>query len=465
MFFDTHISFRVIYLDDDIRNTKLGISVSKSSAADLKMIQNDRLKFLHNPLIAYLNINSFRNKIIDLGEILKELPLDYLVISETKLDESFPNAQFKLNGYDVRARRDRQRHGGGLIEFVRQGFICKRLKKYELNCSECICSEFTISKKKWICFSIYRLPSTENIKTFFEEMNEVSSKALCKYENLIVTGDFNMDIKSSNSDKGKLENFCNPFNLTNLVHSETYFMKSSKSIIDLILTSKPLHFQKTHVVETGLSENHKMSSTFFKACSSKLRTKVIYYRSYKKFNESDFLCSLKKANFNFSKNDPNQNYNLLTDKFLVIVNKHAPLKKKFVRGNNAPFMNREFQKEIHVRSRLRNKYWVEPSAENKAAYKKQRNKCVKIRRTSIIRYMYKTSEKGIETNKSFWNFIKPFMTNKGMIASNVITLIEGKNVITDEYEISQTFNRHYINIVEKSCGSKPNKIGTIFKLQ
>ena len=58
------------------------------------------------------------------GEILKDLSLDYIAISETKLDESFPNSQFKLNGYEVRARRDRHKHGGGLIEFVRQGFIC-----------------------------------------------------------------------------------------------------------------------------------------------------------------------------------------------------------------------------------------------------------------------------------------------------------------------------------------------------
>ena len=96
-------------------------------------------------------------------------------------------------------------------------------------------------------------------------------------------------------------------------------------------------------------------------------------------------------------------------------------------------MNREFQKEIYVSSRLRNKFCDEASAENKAAYKKQRNKCVKIRRKSIKRYMDKVSEKGIETNKSFWNFVKPFMTNKGMVASNDLTLIEGKNVITDEY--------------------------------
>ena len=154
------------------------------------MLQNGRLQFLHNPLIACSNINSLRNKVIDLGEILEDLPLDYLVISETKLDESFPNSQFKLNEYEIRARRDRHKHGGGLTEFVWQGFICKRLKKYEPNYSERICSDFTISKKKWICFSIYRPSSTENIKRFFEEMNAVTSKALCKYENLILMGDF-----------------------------------------------------------------------------------------------------------------------------------------------------------------------------------------------------------------------------------------------------------------------------------
>ena len=74
--------------------------------------------------------------------------------------------------------------------------------------------------------------------------------------------------------------------------------------------------------------------------------------------------------------------------------------------------------------------------------------------------MDKVSEKGTETNKSFWNVIKPFMTNKCMIDNNDIILIEGENVITDEYEISQTFNKHYINFAEKSSGNKPNKIGT-----
>ena len=117
-------------------------------------------------------------------------------------------------------------------------------------------------------------------------------------------------------------------------------------------------------------------------------------------NQISYAVS-KNANFDFLKGDPNQNYNLLTDKFLGFVNKHAPLKKKFVRGNNVPFTNSEFQKDIYVRSRLRNNYWVEPSAENKAMYKKQRNKCVKIRRKSLRNTWIKFQKKISKLTKVF----------------------------------------------------------------
>ena len=51
-----------------------------------------------------------------------------------------------------------------------------------------------------------------------------------------------------------------------------------------------------------------------------------------------------------------------------------------------------------------------------------------------------------------------------MIGSNDITLTDVRNVITDEYEISQALNKHYINIVEKGCGNKPNEIATLRSL-
>ena len=47
--------------------------------------------------MSYLNINSLRKKIINLREVEKFLELDYFVISETKIDESFSSQQFTMD--------------------------------------------------------------------------------------------------------------------------------------------------------------------------------------------------------------------------------------------------------------------------------------------------------------------------------------------------------------------------------
>ena len=86
----------------------------------------NRLKHPRNPLIGYLNINSLRNKIVDAREVFGKLQLDYFVLSETKLDDSFPSAQFYIENFEIRNRRDRDKNGGGLIEFVKKGFISKK---------------------------------------------------------------------------------------------------------------------------------------------------------------------------------------------------------------------------------------------------------------------------------------------------------------------------------------------------
>ena len=89
---------------------------------------------------------------------MKNLSLDYLIFGETKIDESFPAFQFNVEGYEIRARCDRDKYGGSLIDFVLRGLIYKRLRYYEPKYSKSLCSELTFTNKKWICFSIYRPP-------------------------------------------------------------------------------------------------------------------------------------------------------------------------------------------------------------------------------------------------------------------------------------------------------------------
>ena len=68
--------------------------------------QKHTKKHHKNPLIGYLIITSLRNKITDLWINMKTLSLDCLDLSETKIDESFPTAQFNVEGYEIRAKHD-----------------------------------------------------------------------------------------------------------------------------------------------------------------------------------------------------------------------------------------------------------------------------------------------------------------------------------------------------------------------
>ena len=77
---------------------------------------------------------------------------------------------------------------------------------------------------------------------------------MSNYENIILMGDFNIDIKCKGVGSNNLSDFCDLFHLTNIVKSDTSFTSCwhHTSLTDLILTNKPSSFNTTLVTETGL---------------------------------------------------------------------------------------------------------------------------------------------------------------------------------------------------------------------
>ena len=106
----------------------------------------------------------------------------------------------------------------------------------------------------------------------------------------------------------------------------------------------------------------------------------------KTLDEQNFIVGVKNANLSFQRNDPNENYSALTNTFSLIVEKNVPYKKKIVRAKHAPFITKDLRKTIYRRSRLKNKFIKNPSEVNEKLYKRQRNKCVLIRKKSMKQY-------------------------------------------------------------------------------
>ena len=91
---------------------------------DLKIL---RLKFPQNLIIAQININPIQNKLETLVSLVTS-DIDILMISEAKIDESFPLSQFMIDGFSMPYRRDRNAHGGGILVYFRNNIAAKLLK-------------------------------------------------------------------------------------------------------------------------------------------------------------------------------------------------------------------------------------------------------------------------------------------------------------------------------------------------
>lgn len=128
--------------------------------------------------------------------------------------------------------------------------------------------------------------------------------------------------------------------------------------------------------------------------------------------------------------------------------KHAPMKQKYVRANESPFMTKTLKKEIMNRSRLKNKYLKENSEKNKKAYSKQRNLCTSLLRKEKKTYFENLDTSKITDNKMFWKTIKPMFSKKCVTKEN-ITLMKDNEIISDNEPVAELFNKFFANIVKE----------------
>ena len=103
--------------------------------------------------------------------------------------------------------------------------------------------------------------------------------------------------KSDSLAYAQLNNFCDIFNLANMINEKNCFIKNHSSGIDQILSNKPSSFLLSHATEAGLSDYHKLMATCMKATISHLKPKVIDYYNYKKFDERNFFSGIQQEHF------------------------------------------------------------------------------------------------------------------------------------------------------------------------
>ena len=167
-----------------------------------------------------------------LAELVKR-KVDVLLISEIKIDESFPLGQFNVNGFNTPFRVVRDSSGGGIMLFVRKDISAELIgsKKSPI---EGFFAEINLRKQKWLITCSYNL-NKSMIVQHEEALSKIMGLHLSTYENFIFLGNFNAGMEHV-----VLKDFFNFYSLTNLSNKHTCQILQSR--IDLILTYRPKYF-------------------------------------------------------------------------------------------------------------------------------------------------------------------------------------------------------------------------------
>ena len=183
-----------------------------------------------------------------------------------------------------------------------------------------------------------------------------------------------------------------------------------------------------------MSDFHKLILSLFRAFFGRMPAKIIEYRNYSKFSPEALLHELdQELNKGIIYNKQDKQYNLLPDIFRTILDHHAPLKTKRIRGNQAKFMTKELIISIMNRSKLKNRYlkW----SRKLPGYKKAKNLFKQLsnslNKKAKKSYFEKTTENGIMGSKKFWSTVKSFLSSKGLIHKNDKTIEIDNKIIED----------------------------------
>ena len=215
------------------------------------LLKKRKISNPNNLIIGHLNINSIRYKYECLNDIIDK-NVDILLISETKLNDSFPTGQFLMNGFHLPFRKDRTDKGGGLLFYIQEDVPCREIMVTLESNKEAIFVEINLRKRKWLIIGGYN-PDKAKIPNFLSCIESQLNDLCQKYENIILMGDLNSEMSEE-----RMNIFCNTYYYKCLVKEPTCFKNiNNPSCVDLILTNKSLFFQHTKVIETSLSDFYR----------------------------------------------------------------------------------------------------------------------------------------------------------------------------------------------------------------
>lgn len=225
-------------------------------------------------------------------------------------------------------RKKENSHGGSAV-YVERGHKSQEISHVkDLACEnviECCACEIKVREEKITIVSVYRPPSG-SINIFLEKFEVILSNLIENNTNIVIAGDFNIDLSGDTNEKLEFCSLINSFNITETITDFTRITPNSKSCIDNILTNLERSHQ-AEVLQTMISDHTAQKLTFNGPVKSKVTAQR---RSFSQENKREFCDRLKFLNwddlYQINPENVNTQWKLFYNKFLFHFNLSFPVK-------------------------------------------------------------------------------------------------------------------------------------------
>ncbi len=171
---------------------------------------------------------------------------------------------------------------------------------------------------------------------------------------------------------------------------------------------------------------------------------MIMYRNYKLLNNEQFISEFNKVDWNVLNNNVIGNQSSIVFERLVIgiLDKFAPLKRRFVKGFNAPWITSEIKNLCRERDLVRKESIDNPILFTE--YKKLRNKVNEtIHRAK--RKFYNDKYQNVKNSVDVWNVMNDMINFRSKTTTKICTIATANcDDITDDKLITNQFASEFI---------------------
>jgi hypothetical protein len=352
--------------------------------------------------------------------------LSLIAISETFLRHSNTNKSVEIENFKI-IRSDRignkndRNKGGGVAIYLHKNFKYKILlnsnkDNLNINFIDFIFIEIFTKTIKIVFGVIYRTNNCSNSdsRKFFDFLANTMSNE----QNVILTGDFNINFLNDNLNINLMNNFAINFQLVNDECPTHHWPGKASSKIDLIFTNNPKYVLHFGHFPSGISF-HDIVLCSFKVKSDNINHNfVMTTRNYNKVNKDYLLSHLKTLNWNFSTfNNVNHIVDLLTNNILNLLDRFAPLKTYKVKHPPKNWFNNEIKPAMSDRKTAYDNWKNSSFLDNneiltlKNNYKNQ-NKIVKKLIDKSKKEKFAKDFSNVNSNKAKWNLIASYGCTK-----------------------------------------------------